>query len=259
MASSARPGRFCREIHVTVEPGRAVGELIDDFHHFRATVEHDGTRIRTVTGEALRIPWQTCAGAVNPLRRLDGQPLESTTRGVGRLAPSRLQCTHLYDAACIAAARAGRDAGSVSYRAIVPDRVGGRASPTLHRNGEPFLAWEIDGYTVVGPAPFAGRALAGGDFASFAEEDLDAETCEAALILNRACMFSFGRALALDDCPRAIDVPGTSLGVCHTYSEAQGPLSFRIVGSARHIAEADDARRASLAPTAGDIQLLRRT
>ena len=72
MTPTTPPGRFCREIHVTVTPRRAVGELIDDFHHFRATIDHDGKRVTSVVGEALRIPWQTCGGAVNPVRGLAG-------------------------------------------------------------------------------------------------------------------------------------------------------------------------------------------
>lgn len=258
MASPTPPGRFCREIHVTVTEGRAIGELVDDFHHFRATIEHDGERITAVLGEALRIPWQTCSGAVNPVRGLEGAPLEGSIREVARHAPAKLQCTHLYDAACVATARTGRGAGSTVYRAIVPDRIDGKCRATMHRDGVEVLAWDLDGYGVVGPEPFSGHALVGRNFAAWVEETLDADLAEAALLLNRCCMFASGRALELDDAPRAIDVPGTQVGVCHTYSEAQGPHSFRVVGSARHIADADDARRASLAPAEHEIQYFRK-
>lgn len=251
-------GRFCREIHVTIEPGRAIGELIDDFHHFRATIEHDGERIVCADGEGLRIPWETCGGAVEPLRKLAGAPLETSIRAVARHAPSKLQCTHLYDAACIAAARAGRGAPSTVYRAIVPDRIDGRSHATLHRDGQPVLAWDLDGFTITGPEPFTGKQLAGGNLATWAEETFDVDTAEAVLLLNRAGMFAAGRGMALDEAPRAIDVPGTSLGVCHTYSEAQGARSFRVVGSARHIADAEDARRASLEPREHEVQYFRR-
>ncbi len=238
---------------MTIEPGRAIGELVDDFHHFRATIEFEAGTITSVAGEALRVPWQTCGGAVNPLKGLEGAPLRDTTRAASRLAPAKLQCTHLYDAACIAVARAGRGAGSVVYRAIVPDRVDGYARPTLHRDGRLVLDWELDGYVIQGPGTFRGRALAGGGLADWAEARFDPDTCEAILILNRACMFATGRILGLDDAPRAIDVAGTSLGVCHTYSASQGPHSHRVVGSARSLADADDARRASLHPRDGEI------
>lgn len=256
--TATMPGRFCREIHVTVEHGRAVGELVDDFHHFRATIEHDGTTITNVVGEALRIPWQTCGGAVEPLRGLRGAPLVGTMREVARQAPAKLQCTHLYDAACVAAARAGRGAPSAVYRAIVPDRVDGKTHVTIDRDGAQLLGWDVDGYGIVGPEPFTGRALVGQNFADWVESELDVELAEAALILNRCCMFASGRMLELDDAPRAIDVPGTSLGVCHTYSEARGPKSFRVVGSARHIADAEDARHTSLHPQAHEVQYFRR-
>lgn len=239
---------YCREIHVTTEPRRAVGELIDDFHHFRATIEHDGQQILVAKGEALRIPWETCGGAVDPLRLLEGRLLAPTTRGIGRQTPTSLQCTHLYDAACIAAARAGRGAASVVYRILVPDRTDGKTHVTLHRDGEPMLDWHLDGFTISGPGPFTGRALFGDNFPGWAEQNLDVETSEAALAVARACMISSGRAMHLDDCPRAIDVPGTRMGVCHTYSETHGARSFRVVGSARALADAGDVRHASLDP-----------
>lgn len=251
-------GSFCREIHVTVETGRATGELIDDFHHFRATIEHDGRSITRVLGEALRIPWATCGGSVEPLQGLRGAPLATNMREVARHAPARLQCTHLYDAACVATARAGRNASSITYRVIVPDRVEGKTRATLHRNGVLLLDWELDGYGIVAPATFAGRALVGNNFADWAEGRFDVENAEAALILNRCCMFASGRQLDLDDAQRAIDVPGTSVGVCHTYSETHGPSSFRVVGSARHIAAASDARRTSLRPEPHEVQRLHR-
>lgn len=251
-------GRFCREIRVVVEPGRAVGELIDDFHHFRAEIEHDEERVTRVTGEAPRIPWQTCGGAVNPVAQLGGHLLRRTMREVARLSPARTQCTHLYDAACVAVARAARGVGSVVYRAIVPDRIDGKTLATLHRDGTPLLAWDLDGYRITGPAPFSEQVLIGGHFADWAEEAFDTEDAEAVLILNRACIIASGRSMDLDDAPRAVDVPGTRLGVCHTYSEAEGPKSFRVVGSARRIADADDAHRASLQPTDGEVQYFRR-
>ncbi|MDG2303286.1 MAG: DUF2889 domain-containing protein [Candidatus Binatia bacterium] len=254
MPSSDTTAGFAREIHVTVEPRRAIGELVDDFHHFRATIEHDGRTITSVTGEALRIPWETCGGSVEPLRGLVGAPLKGSIREVARLAPAKLQCTHLYDAACVAAARAGRGAASTVYRAIVPDRVDGKTRATLHRDGELLLEWDLDGYGIAGPAPFADQVLVGGNFAAWAESTFEAEISEGVLLLNRACIIASGRRIDLDDAPRAIDVPGTSLGVCHTYSAAHGERSHRIVGSARNIAPADDARRASLNPTPADIQ-----
>ena len=258
MGAPATPGRFCREIHVTIEPGRSVGELVDDFHHFRATIDHDGSTITRVHAEAPRIPWQTCGGAVQPLLALQGARLATSIRAASRLAASRLQCTHLYDAACIAVARTGRGVGSVVYRIEVPDRVDGRAQATLRRNGDLVFAWELDGHTIRGPEPFSGQGLIGGTFAGWAEATLDPERSEAALILARASVISFGRSLELDDRRRAVDVPGTSLGVCHTYSEAQGERSFRVVGSARRLVDADDPRRASLDPTPDEVQLFRR-
>ena len=62
--------------------GVVVGELEDDFHHFRARVTHDGQTVTAVEGQGLRIPWTTCAGATEPLTSLIG------IRYTGHLAQS---------------------------------------------------------------------------------------------------------------------------------------------------------------------------
>lgn len=246
MAPPAQSDRFCREIHIGTAPGRAVGELVDDFHHFRASIEHDGSSITGIRGEALRIPWQTCGGAIDPLQSLLGMPLARSLRQVAKHTRSHLQCTHLYDAACIAIARAAREAGPICFRIEVPDRVAGETTATVFRNGAPAFHWHLRGYQIEHPQPFVGRSLYGDDLASWLEETFDPEESETLLVLHRACMIAGGRALPLDDYARAIDVPGTRSGVCHTYSDTYGPTSFRVTGSIRDLARSDDLRRTSL-------------
>lgn len=250
---------FCREIHITLGQGRSIGELVDDFHHFRATIEHDGTKVLSAEGEALRVPWATCPGAIDVIHRLEGALLAPSIREVARFAEAKLQCTHLYDAACLAVARTARGAGSVVYRIEVPDRRAEQTRATLKRDNDLVFAWQLDGLVITDPAPFTGRLLAGGNFATWAEETLDREQAEAALVLQRACMIAGGREFALDDQPRAIDVPHTRLGVCHTYSKEQGELSFRVVGSARRLNGSEDVRSSSLKPAADEIRLFHRS
>ena len=260
---------YRRAVTVEVEEGYAVGELIDDFHHFRAVVHHDGARVTNVSGEALRYPWATCAGSTEPLRRLVGTPLEPSLRGPGRHTSARTQCTHLFDAAALAIARLARGAGSVAYAMAIPDRMDGRTRAEIARDGEALFAWELEAGDVVGPSLWVGshprvgsdyregsgprvgsdrgpRRSLGGGFADWVESEFDAATAEAAMLLQRACIISSGRSIDLEARERADSAPPHPMGVCHTFTPGIVEGSFRMVGSIRNLTDAKDLRAASL-------------
>jgi hypothetical protein len=245
-------GVYRREVSVRMpQPGTAVGEVIDDFHHFRASVHHDGARVTAAHGEALRHPWTTCAGASLPLRRLEGMPLA----GAGSLRAAaghtnwRAQCTHLFDAAALAIARSARGAGPVTYRIAAPDLRDGRGSIELQRDGRPLLAWNLDGVRITGPEPYADRLLRGGGLADWAEAELDAELAEAVLVLQRAATISIARTIDLERIDRADGVqPRNPMGQCHTYTPGTVEHAWRMRGSVRNLTGVDDLRAASLRP-----------
>ena len=99
------------------------GELIDDFHHFRARIQHDDLRVRAIEGEAPRHPWATCPGAIAALQGLVGMPLAGagSMRATARHTDKREHCTHLLDAASIAVAITARTstARSITARASI--------------------------------------------------------------------------------------------------------------------------------------------
>jgi hypothetical protein len=236
---------YRRELSVRLGPGRAIGELIDDFHHFRASIEHDGARVTAVTGEALRHPWATCAGSVVPLGRLVGMPLDPAARAAARFTSSHLQCTHLFDAASYAIARAARGAGDVVYSIAVPDRVAGRTCARLLRDRRPLLEWKLRGLEIESPKPYAGRSIGAG-LADWAEGELDVETASAVLALQRACVISGGRALDLERFARADQLPSHPMGRCHTYQLGTVERGFRMSGTVRNLTHVEDLRAASL-------------
>lgn len=245
-------GIYRREVSVAFPAeGIAVGEVIDDFHHFRAEVRHDGLRVSEVHGEAPRHPWATCAGATVPLQRLVGMPLEGSgsVRSAAAHTPWRSQCTHLFDAAAIAIARISRRAGPVTYRIAAPDCPSGRGRIELARDGEPLLAWELDGMEITAPEPFAGHRLRGGAFADWAESTLDADRAEAVLVLQRAATIAGARRIDLESIDRADRVlPHNPMGQCHTYTPGIVEQGLRVYGSARNLTDVDDIRAASIAP-----------
>lgn len=238
---------YRRELRARLSPGLAMGELIDDFHHFRAFVHHEGGRITDVRAETPRYPWTTCPGAGLVLRELVGAPLARSMRGPAAHTSARLQCTHLFDAACLAIARAGRAAGDVHYRIAIPDRVQGYRRATLERDGEPLLAWNLRGLRVEEPEPFAGRSIRKG-FADWAESSFDEDHAEAILILQRAGVISLGREIDIEAVPRADLGKEIPMGACHTYQPGVASLGMRVLGSVRNLSDEPDIEAASLAP-----------
>jgi hypothetical protein len=243
-------GVYRREVSVRIPAtGVAVGEVIDDFHHFRATVRHDGRAVIEVQGESVRYPWATCAGAVAPLKRLSGMSLAGagSLRAAGRHTAWRSQCTHLFDAAAIAIARSARRAGPITYRIAAPDAEGGRSRIELERDGRALLAWSLEGLEITAPEPYAGHRLRGGAFADWAEAELDPELAEAVLVLHRAATISGARMIDLERIERAdLVLPHNPMGQCHTYTPGTVEQGLRMRGSVRNLTGIADIRRASL-------------
>jgi hypothetical protein len=232
---------YRRELCVRCEPGRAVGELVDDFHHFRSIVDHDGARVTRARGEVLRHPWRTCAEAVRPLERLARMPLSPSLRAAAKYTRWRDQCTHLFDAASLAVVGAARGWRERSYSIAVPDLVEGRTRATLARDGAPLLDWRFESGALRGDAPFGGRSLASG-FADWAEAELDAELSLAALLLQRAVVISQGRRMDLESAENALSLSTTPSGQCHTYQPGTVQRASRVIGSIRNWNSAEELR-----------------
>lgn len=231
-------GIYRRELSVSRTEEGAIGELVDDFHHFRARVIVREDVVVGAVAESVRSPWSTCREAESLIERLAGMPLAPSLRAAGRYTPMRSQCTHMFDAAALAIARLGRGLGDVVYSIAIPDRREGRTRATLARDGEPLLDWTLDQNRIDSPAPYAGRRIVGGGLADWAEARLDADLAEGALLLQRACLISGGRRLDLESFARARDVPGGPVGSCHTYSDEPLRRATRMVGSVRNLTDA---------------------
>jgi hypothetical protein len=236
-------GTYRRRILVIASDGAVTGELEDDFHHFRATLEHDGQRVTRATGEALRVPWTTCPGAVRPIALLEGLPLTESLRAAAKHTNPRAQCTHLFDSACLAVAFVAAHPGSRgerTYDAAVPDRIGGRTSPTLAIDGREVLRWEVDGNQIAAPLLFAGQALTGGGFGRWVEGTLPPPEAVHAIVLQKALFIAAGRRYVFDEIDRAAQFGEAVGGACHTFSPEFEPLALRVYGSVRDFTDAPD-------------------
>jgi len=226
-------GVYRRSILLHAEGGRATGELEDDFHHFRAHIEHDGQCVTAVRGEALRVPWTTCPESARPLKQLEGLAVGCSLHAAATHAPPSAQCTHLFDAAWLAVAFAGlgRD-GERRWDIAVPDRKSGRTTATLERDGELVLRWEVDRNDILDPPPFAGHRLVGG-FGRWAQQTLDAELAEAALILQRGLFIAMGRRHDFDAMRSADEHVDTMGSACYTFGPDVVTRALRVHGSVR--------------------------
>lgn len=245
-------GVYRRRIHIErVEQdghgGVVVGELEDDFHHFRTRVTHDGHKVTAIEGEGLRIPWTTCAGAGAPLEALCGAPLLPSAVDVARHTDVRLQCTHLYDAAVLAVANAARGHAHRIYDATIPDRNDGRACVTLARDGTIVLAWHVNGMQITEPAPYAGQGMLAG-FVRWCYATLDIEDAEAAQVLRRAVFIALGRQYDFDRIPRAGGFAGVA-GRCHTFNEDRIEEATRVHGTVRYLRDVDPDTLAAARPS----------
>jgi hypothetical protein len=197
----------------------------DDYHHFRVTIRQQGGRVSEAFSQALRHPTTLCPAAGDRLAELVGMPLSDASAAVNQTTDPRQQCTHQFDIAGLAVAALARGLPRRLYEAAVPDSADGRRTAVLKRDGEIVLQWEMQGFVIEAPAPYAGRDLGGG-FTGFARS-LPLEDAEAALVLRRAVFISFARGFDLD----APDIPTGPLGGCWVRQPERYDQARRVMGS----------------------------
>jgi hypothetical protein len=233
-------GVYRRRIRLAAtEPGVVRAELEDDYHHFRCTLTHADGVITGCEGEAVRHPWTTCPGAMGLLRSLAGTPLDARSTAILGRVRGNEHCTHLVDLAGLAIAHAYAGRETREYELAIPDRVDNRSVPVLARDGEVLLEWVVEGGTIVDPPPFAGVSVTGG-FRGFVERELDVDTAEAAVVLRRGTMISWGRSMQLDDVDVAVELGATMLGSCHTFTVGTAEHAERKRGSTWDFTDAPD-------------------
>ena len=224
------PDVYRRRIRlVAARPGVVVGALEDTAHHVRVTVISAAGRVVSVRGEAVRLPWVTCPGAVAGLATLDGIELTTSLRQLRGAYSADEHCTHLFDLAHLAIAHAARGQRERLYEVVVSDRA--QPMPAyLFRNGVKTLEWRVELGSIVAPPQFAGVGLAGGFL--WCETNLDEEMAEAAFVLRRAA--SMAAIAHMDfDAYRAAGEAKLRAGVCFTAQPERMAVAFRNTGSQR--------------------------
>jgi hypothetical protein len=226
---------------VNVSDTLVVGELEDDFHHFRIELTHDGETIIRAEGRPLRGPWSTCMDAADPLRSIEGNPLSERSTAVGGYAEATSNCTHLFDLTGLAIAHATRSARDRQYDFAGSDPVDGRQELVLWRDGQRALRWQVVDGEITAPTEWVGAPLAR-RFIPWAEDSFDPDTAEAAIALRRMLHITIGRGLALDHLETAAEDTEGPVGRCYSYSAPVAVGAIRRKGSVRDFQDPTDAR-----------------
>jgi hypothetical protein len=224
-----------RIVITTVEPGRVVADLEDDFHHFVVALRHDGPHVESVECDSRRWPWSTCPNAAESLRALAGMPLAPRFTDAAKWTDPKQNCTHQFDAACHAITHAffGRDRRQYDVEVPMRDAASGATRVRLWVDGALRLAWSLTWNGLVDPEPPFDAAPWKGGFMRWADATLPPDDAECAIVLRRASDIGMGRSMDLDGVPRADQLPPLMTGVCFTMQPGVMEHAVRHVGSIR--------------------------
>lgn len=212
---------FWREITLRASEGRVDAEVVDNVHHFVITIYHDGVQVTRVKGNAIRVPWTACPGAIGQLSMLVGTPVGASARV--RVDQTQ-QCTHMLDLARLAIAQIPRG-GTRRYLAdIAYDEQRVLVMARLERDRQIVLDWALKDGVVISSGPFEGHDTQGRSI--WSEEAMaDSDLVEAGLILRRAIYIFRSRRFSA---PRlsAADTPGMR-GVCYSFQPERATHALR--------------------------------
>ncbi|CAH0993051.1 hypothetical protein SIN8267_03190 [Sinobacterium norvegicum] len=214
-------GVYRRRIRLQGEVGRVVAELEDVAHGFRVIVAHDGRRVTNITATVLRAPFDTCIGAVEPIKQLVGLAIDNTAQQIAKQSDIPANCTHIYDLTTLAIVHCQRGLVERVWDFSAPDERDDQPQwITAQLNGEPVLSWKVLQWTVTEPAALNGNTLYRG-FSVWAGSRYQGDQAEAAFALQKAYFVSQSRRYDMSSIAgRPASQDTTMKGVCHTYSPA---------------------------------------
>ncbi|MBW2940751.1 DUF2889 domain-containing protein [Zhongshania aquimaris] len=244
-------GRYRRRIRLTSIGNSVHGELEDSNHAFRCEISHDGERVTDIQSEVLRIPFNTCPGASEPIRKLIGLSLCDDIQELIPHTDTSGNCTHLLDLALLAIRHARRQESERVYDICIEDQQGEQtAQAEILANGELVHSWQTHNWEIIEPAPLTGKVLYKG-FSQWASATFSGDIKEAAFALQKGYFVSSARRYNINaqaGLPAAehMDV---MLGACYSYSSPQIEVALRTANSARDFSDTPEQLLMFLDPT----------
>jgi len=232
-------GRYHRRIRLTHTNEHVLGELEDDCHGFQVRLEHDGKQVTGVAGETLRVPMNTCAGAIGPLQALVGTPLDTPAPDIVASVNPRSNCTHLYDLSLLAIAHTAHGDEVREYNVEVDDqpRGGAPARAEVFYNGTSLHRWMLDWTAIVDPPEHRDRPVLDG-FSAWANQTFKAIEKEAAFILSKGVFVAFSRLYDMSQIGGQSALEHSPmLGVCYSYSQGVVENAVRNHNSVRDFSD----------------------
>ncbi len=230
-------GTYRRRILMRGLPGCVIAELEDCFHGFRVTIEHDGSTVSNIVGEALRTPMNTCEGAMAPINALIGTPLNTTNSAFSSIANPRSNCTHLYDLTVMAIGHACRGEIDWQYDIIIKDENNGVIDAQVLRNDELIHHWQVSEGYIQKPGEVAGKPALKG-FSKWAGGEYEGDDFEAALALHKGYFVAVALRWDMSAMEgRKVTDYSPKLGVCYTYSQGVVEGAYRNRGAIRDFSD----------------------
>ena len=213
-----------------------LGEMEDCNHGFSSKVYYANNVVIDIEAEALRTPFNTCPGAITPLRELIGSPLGLTAKAQIANINMASHCTHWIDLSLMCMQHATREETIRDYTVDVPDEIEGQSTQvTIRCNDEIVHQWEIQKWQLLQPQSLVGKTLFKG-FAQWANEAFvnDERALEAAFILQKGYFVSNARPMDLQKLAGESALHHTVMrGACYSYSEPQVNSAVRTKDSIR--------------------------
>ena len=232
-------GRYRRRIRLTNIGHTVRGELEDTNHAFRCTVSHDGHYVTNIDSDVLRIPFDTCPGASEPIRKLIGLPLCDDIQELIPRTDAGGNCTHLLDLVLMAIRHARRPQTKWFYDICIEDQIGDEpAYSEIRVNGELGHRWKACNWEITAPDNLAGNVLYKG-FSKWASTEFSGDLKEAAFALQKGYFVSSARRYNINTQAgqAALDHADVMQGVCYSYSTPQIERAKRTANSARDFSD----------------------
>lgn len=233
-------GIFRRHIRLENKPGIVTGAMEDCNHGFCITLHHDGQQVTRLEGDPKRIPLNTCHGALQALKQLEGMPLGLDAKTLNQRMPASDNCTHWLDLAILCYHHALRDEPLREYKIAIPDEDGVANVASVHCNDELVHDWLMLDWAIQAPESLAGNTLFKG-FASWANQAFEsADETEAAFVLQKGYFVSRARRFDID---KLAGEPASNHsimhGACYSYSEPRVNVARRTAGSVRDFTDSE--------------------
>jgi len=234
-------GTYRRRILMRGLPGCVIAELEDCFHGFRVTIDHNGSTVSNIIGEALRTPMNTCEGALTPIKALIGTALDTPNTAFSSIANPRSNCTHLYDLTVMAIGHACRGEIDWQYDIIINDEKDGIIDASVLRNEELVHHWLVSDGSIQTPKEIAGKPALKG-FSKWANDTYEGDDFEAAQALHKGYFVAIALRWDMSAMEgRKVTDYSPRLGICHTYSQKVVGSAYRNRGAIRDFSNSPEA------------------